>query len=132
MTQRNTFRNYFNHLFLIHMSQKNKRPKNRLVPITDNMAIRNFSNLFGCFARRLDTLLSNIVEEQPAKPEELGPKANDILERMFVFYVNWSLGASGTQEARVFFDQAVKDIESRIFPSSQTVFEYKQIYVSIN
>jgi hypothetical protein len=93
------------------------------VPITDNMALRNFQNLFGCYVKRLEHLMTQIETEPDPAGGPLGPKQLEIFERMFVFCGVWSMGASGSEEARKIFDFRVRAVENKIMPSNQTVFE---------
>eukprot|EP00392_Amoebophrya_sp_AT5.2_P008786 g8814.t1 len=103
------------------------------VSITDNMAVKNFTNIYSCFAPKLDTLLNSLPEDKGGAPGGVAKdgteppmtgKQKEIFERMFAFCCVWSLGASATDASRKMFDEAMRSIESRIMPSNQSVYEY--------
>ncbi|CAD7941177.1 unnamed protein product [Amoebophrya sp. A25] len=103
------------------------------VPISENMAVKNFANIYTCFARKLDTLLNGLPEDKGGAPggvakdgtePPMTAKQKEIFERMFAFCCVWSLGASATEKSRKQFDEAMRSVESRIMPSNQTVYEY--------
>eukprot|EP00929_Paragymnodinium_shiwhaense_P077086 TRINITY_DN3967_c0_g4_i1.p1 TRINITY_DN3967_c0_g4~~TRINITY_DN3967_c0_g4_i1.p1 ORF type:complete len:2593 (+),score=910.05 TRINITY_DN3967_c0_g4_i1:931-7779(+) len=81
-----------------------------LAPIVDCNAVQSMSRFYETLAPRVD------IEAQ-------GEKAMEVLERLFVFACIWSLGASVTEDSRIHFDQAARELEG-IFPPAQTVYEY--------
>eukprot|EP00928_Gymnodinium_smaydae_P048232 TRINITY_DN3222_c2_g2_i2.p1 TRINITY_DN3222_c2_g2~~TRINITY_DN3222_c2_g2_i2.p1 ORF type:complete len:3935 (+),score=1014.18 TRINITY_DN3222_c2_g2_i2:1731-11807(+) len=89
---------------------KAKKRLVELVPIVDVNAIQSLSRFYETLAPKIDI-------------EAYGEKSLEVLEKLFVFSMVWSLGAAVTEDSRQNFDAAVRELEN-IFPPSQTVFEY--------
>mmetsp|Transcript_64893 Transcript_64893/g.119431 ORF Transcript_64893/g.119431 Transcript_64893/m.119431 type:complete len:4522 (+) Transcript_64893:77-13642(+) len=89
---------------------KTRKHCTECVPINDVNAVESLSRLYEAVSPRVD------IEAQ-------GEKAGEVMEKLFVFCLIWSLGASVTADSRMIFDQAVREIEN-LFPTSQTVYEY--------
>lgn len=90
---------------------KAKKRCTELVPIVDVNAVQSLSRLYEVFAPRVD------IEAQ-------GEKANEVMEKLFVFTMVWSVGAAVTEGSRQGFDQAVRELDGSVFPPSQSVYEY--------
>lgn len=93
-----------------------------LVPISENMGIQNFMNLFGCFVKRLDVLLVSAAQAEQqaaggappaAEGGGLTPRQLEVFERMFAFCCVWSIGASCTDASRKIFNEKMHMIEGR-------------------
>ncbi|KAF4711294.1 hypothetical protein FOZ63_000413, partial [Perkinsus olseni] len=90
---------------------KAKKGLSELVPISEINGVMSLCRLFECFGMDL-------------KYDSFGDKASDVLEKVFVFCLVWSLGGSVTEAGRGDMDASIRHVDSSVFPHGQSVYDY--------
>ena len=97
------------------LTERKKRCK-ELVPTSEINCAMSMCRFFEAFGTKL---LTTTLTGDLKTPE----KQSELLEKIFVFCLVWSLGVTVVEESRPVFDQIVREIDN-VFPPQHTVFEY--------
>eukprot|EP00117_Sycon_ciliatum_P019779 scpid3161/ scgid17821/ Dynein heavy chain 2, axonemal; Axonemal beta dynein heavy chain 2; Ciliary dynein heavy chain 2 len=102
--------------YLPKVLQIKKAQCKELVPTSEFSCVRNMCQLF-----------DNQVELFPKIPEEDHEGWKLLMEKLFVYCLIWSVGATVEERSRKNIDYVLRDIES-IFPHQNTIYEH---YINI-
>lgn len=98
--------------YLNKVLQVKKLQCKELVPTSEVASVRNLCKLF-----------DNQIQNFPRVPEEDNDAWRILVEKLFVYCLIWSVGATVEERSRKDIDYILRDIES-IFPHQNTIYEY--------